>query len=175
MKNNDIKNAIDNIKIDDDTKIRILNKIQIENKKQERGTYMKINNKILGSVAAMVLVVGGIFVFNNNDINKAKINEIPSGTSPVITEKLAVIGVIEAINPSGENNDIIIQVVGDKKEGSIFSDINVNVNASTNIFNKDEDALLYIKDLSKSQKVEVYYDGTESDGQISALRIEIIK
>lgn len=172
MKNKDVKNAIDNIKIDDDTKVRILNKIQIENEKQERGIYMKINNKILVTVASMVLVVGGIFVFNN-DINKGKINEVTLGTSPVITEKLAINGVIESINPSDKNNDMIIKVIGDKKEGAIFYDINVN--ASTNIFNKGEDDLLYIKDLSKGQKVEVYYDGSESDGQISALRIEIIK
>lgn len=175
MKSDDIKNAINNIKIDENKKIQILNKIKIENEKKERGINMKSKNKALGSVVAIALVVSGIFIFNDKDKNNEIINEVPSGTSPMVTEKLATIGIIEEINLSGENDDLIIKVVGDKKDGAVFSNVNVNVNMSTNIFNKNNDKLLDIKDLSKGQEIEVYYSGDEYDNQISALRIEILK
>lgn len=175
MNNRDIKRAIDNVELYDERRTRIYNQIQIKSKKQESGIIVKMNNKLIGSVVAGSLVVCGVIIFNNNNVNKVSINEEHAGVSQMASEKLAVTGVIEEIETYRESNDVIIKVSGDKKDGAAYASINVHVHASTNIFYESEDTLLMIKDLRKGQKVEVYYDGTESNGQVSGMRIDILK
>lgn len=180
MKSNEIKDAIENIQIDENSKIRIFNNIQIESNKNRRGVFMmKMKYKYVGSIVTGLMVICAV-VYMNNDLNTIG-NKGTSSVSEQVVEKLAIVGTIEEILPkeddTADDKDIVAKVSGELKDGSVYEDILVHIHASTNVLDKSENNLLEISDLKVGQKVKVYYDGTENElipGEISGLRVVIL-
>lgn len=180
MKDENIKKAIEEIKLDEVSKTRIFNKIQIDIKEKERGKTMKMNYKVLGSaVVAFALIF--TFMYTNKDINQTSPDLGIGSTSEQVSEKLAIIGKIDSIEKiegvEGKEGDIIAKVSGELQEDAIYEEVSVHVHASTNIFNEADENLYEIGDLKEGQKVKVYYSGTEGEtgvGQISGMRVVIL-
>lgn len=181
MKDNEVKKSLDKINIDDSTKTRILNNIQIKEQQinENKGFFSIFKNttiKYMTGAIAGTLVIGCIFIATNNTNTEQIHPPQISGTSPQFQEKLAIVGVIEEI--SDKEDGVLLKVVGSKEEDSVYENISVYAHASTNIFEDNKDDLLGTSDLRVGQKVNVYYDGTEienSNGEINSLSIIIIE
>lgn len=137
-----------------------------------------MKNKMIALAAVGIISVGGLSVFaNNKSTANEKHNQTNiAGVSPIVEEKLAIVGNITEI--SEINGETIVRVVGDIEDGAKYEDVLVYVHASTIIGHENQEDLLEIKDLEVGQKVKVNYDGSEREeaqGQISGLRVLISK
>lgn len=181
MKDKNIKNAIDKIKLDEASKVRILNKIQVDVKEKEKGYIMKKFNYKYVASACVVLIGVFTFMYSSKDKNIPSPDLVIGNTSEMVSEKLAIIGKIESIentkDADGRDGDIIAKVSGKLKDNSVYEKVSVHIHASTNIVDKNDENLLETSDLKVGQNVAVYYNGTEDEnmiGQISGLRVVIL-
>lgn len=200
MKSNDIKKVFNQIEADDSMKSRILAKVykEIENTNENKkisfcnkikskvvfineskklgGTNMK--NKIIGLATAGAIMICGTSIIGNK-VNYYKGEngmENPAGVSEQKKEILAIVGTINDIEAFEQGKTI--KVVGELQDESKYTDVSVYVHASTNIFEDNKDKLLEVEDLKVGQKVKVYYDGSEIEGnpgKISGLKVIIMK
>ncbi|MGL5330115.1 MAG: hypothetical protein ACRDD7_12670 [Peptostreptococcaceae bacterium] len=148
-----------------------------------------MKNKIITLALVGVISISSLFSIgcSNKTVKEEANPKNPSEVSPMVEEKLAVIGKITEIKKYDDG--IIIKVVGDANNDADYEQVYVRVHASTNIFKDNEDDLLEISDLKEDQMVKVYYDGTKLedkayykgeeleyiDGQVSGLRVIIVE
>ncbi|MGL5695194.1 MAG: hypothetical protein ACRCXA_14030 [Peptostreptococcaceae bacterium] len=148
-----------------------------------------MKNKIITLAVVGVISISSLLYIgcSNKSVKEETNPKNPSEVSPMVNEKLAVIGKITEIKKYDDG--IIIKVVDEANNDADYEQVYVRVHASTNIFKENEDALLEISDLKENQMVKVYYDGTKledkayyngeeleyMDGQISGLRVLIVE
>ena len=137
-----------------------------------------MKNKIAALIAVGMITVGGLFVVgcNNDSIKDEMDSKKTSGTSPMVTEQLAVVGNITEID-NYEEGIIIKVVVGSDKDAN-HEEVYVKVHANAIIGHENKEDLLEISDLKEGQNIKVYHDGIEvenTDGQISALKVLIVE
>lgn len=169
MKNNDIKKAFDPIKADELMKSRILNNVHEELEKNNRsklnrieGIYMK-NKKLVSVLAASVVLVGGVFLYNKQDSN---ITNPPISSPPVGREYV----------PEQEFNNFDIENLKDKTR-KIEIKNHVNSHTFKEISSKEfiNNALDYMGNIKEKELTDkVFEDIGQSQAEGNSITMSFI-